>query len=224
MTNLSRWDPFGEMLSLRDAMNQLFQESLVAPGRGGSSMPINVSEDEEMYCVEAAMPGVRPEDLDITVQGSVVTIAAETRQEQRRGGEHQNYHVMERRYGRMSRTVTLPQEVEVDKIQATLEHGVLRLDLPKAASVRPRKISVGGATQEGGTSGQRGGRQTGDRAQMTDERQMDRAAEAGVGGAVGAAPDAEQQREEPRRGSKRAFGDQGSGSRQGSESDAAGRG
>lgn len=146
MANMRRWDPFGEMLSLRDAMNQLFEESYVSSARGGSSntlaMPLDVSETQDGYLIEAVLPGLKPEDLDITIQDNVLTIRGETRKEQQQGDKQTNYHLVERRYGRFSRSVSLPTPVQADHVNASLEHGILRLEIPKAEQVKPRKISV----------------------------------------------------------------------------------
>lgn len=147
MSNLTRFDPFADMLSLREAMNQLLEESFVSPARGtsGSSsanMPLNVSETADAYVVEAVVPGVKPEDLDITLQDNVLTLTAETHQEQQSGGKQANFHRVERRYGRVSRSVALPTQVQSDAVKATLENGVLRLEVPKAEAVKPRKITV----------------------------------------------------------------------------------
>lgn len=156
MTNLRRWDPFSEMMSLRDAVNQLFEESFVSPARfGGSgslSLPMNVSETPESFIVEAVVPGLRPEDLEVTLEDNVLTIRGEVRQEQQAGDKQANYHIMERRYGRFSRSIALPTAVKADGIQATLEHGILRLEIPKAEAVKPRRITVtSGGAQQGRT-------------------------------------------------------------------------
>jgi len=146
MANLTRFDPFADMLSLREAMNQLLEESFVSPARGTSggsvNMPLNVSETADAFVVEAVVPGVKAENLDITLQDNVLTLTAETRQEQQNSGKQANFHRVERRYGRVSRTVGLPTLVQADAVQATLENGVLRLEIPKAEAVKPRKISV----------------------------------------------------------------------------------
>jgi HSP20 family protein len=156
MANLTRFDPFADMLSLREAMNQLLEESFVSPARtsGGSNvnMPLNVSETEDAFIVEAVVPGVKPEDLDITLQDNVLTLSAETRHEEQTGGKQASFHRVERRYGRMSRTIGLPTQVKADAVQATLENGVLHLEIPKAEEVKPRKISVNaGNTQQSRT-------------------------------------------------------------------------
>ncbi len=146
MANLTRFDPFADMLSLREAMNQLLEESFVSPARTTSgsnvNMPLNVSETADAYVVEAVVPGVKPENLDITLQDNVLTLTAETRQEQQNGGQQANFHRVERRYGRVSRSIGLPTQVQGDAVQASLENGVLRLEIPKAEAVKPRKITV----------------------------------------------------------------------------------
>ena len=147
MTNLSRWDPFSEMLSLRDAMNQLFESSVVNPARMGGaagtlSMPLDLRETNDAFIVDVVVPGVKPEDLDISLEDNVLTISGETRQEQQTGEQQANFHRVERRYGRFSRAVSLPTQVNADQVRATLEHGILHLEIPKAEQVKPRKITV----------------------------------------------------------------------------------
>ena len=145
MANMTRWDPFSEMLSLREAMNQLFEDSVVAPstgrrGQNGFTPALDLSETEEGYLVEAAVPGMKPEDLQITVENNVLTIKGELRQETE--DKKRNYHRIERRYGAFQRTVALPTTVKADAIQASLNNGILRLDIPKAEEVKPRRINV----------------------------------------------------------------------------------
>lgn len=146
MSTMRRWDPFGEMLTLRDAMNQLFEDSVVSPTRSGNSntlaMPLNVRETEQGYQVEAVVPGLRPDDVDITIQDNVLTISGETRQEQQSDSKGGSWHVMERHYGRFSRSIALPTLVNADDVRASLENGILQLEVPKAEQVRPRKITV----------------------------------------------------------------------------------
>jgi len=144
MANATRWDPTQEMLSLREAMNQLLEESFVAPagGRGGQGFvpAMDVSETQDGFVVELATPGLKPEQLEITLENNVLTVKGEIRQEPSAAKRH--YHRVERRYGSFTRTITLPTTVKSDAIQAHLEHGILRLDIPKAEQVKPRKITV----------------------------------------------------------------------------------
>ena len=144
MSNLTRWDPFNDMLTLREAMNQLLEDSFVRPAaaRGGQGFvpALDVSETEDGYQVEAAVPGLKPEDLEITVENNVLTIKGETRQEKE--DKQRSFHRIERRFGSFQRTIALPNTVKPVAIKASLEHGVLRLEIPKAEEVKPRKISV----------------------------------------------------------------------------------
>jgi len=144
MANVTRWDPFQDVLSLREAMNQLMEESFVRPAaaQGGKNFvpALDLSETGEGYLVEAALPGVKPEDVEITVENNVLTIKGETRQET--DSKDRNFHRLERRFGSFQRTIGLPTSVKADAIHASLTNGVLRLEIPKAEEVKPRKISV----------------------------------------------------------------------------------
>ena len=144
MTNLNRWDPFNEMLTLREAMSQLFEDSVVAPSqlsRGPGFAPaLDLSETEDSFVVEVALPGMKPEDVHVTFENNVLTIKGELRQEAE--DKKRNYHRVERRYGSFQRTIGLPSTVKADAIRASLSNGILRLDIPKAEEVKPRRISV----------------------------------------------------------------------------------
>ncbi len=144
---MTRWHPFNDMvdvMTLRDAMNQLFEDSFVQPSalRSGDTLaaPMDVSETPNAFVVEMAVAGLRPDDLNVTVENNVLTVIGEIRREE--STEAQHYHRVERRFGRFQRALTLPSTVKVDDIKATMEHGVLRLDIPKAEEMKPRRISV----------------------------------------------------------------------------------
>jgi HSP20 family protein len=144
MANLTRWDPFNDMLTLREAMNQLFEDSFVAPGKfpheRGFTPALDLSESADGYLVEVAVPGIKPEDLQVTLENNVLTIKGESRQEAE--DKQRNYHRVERHYGSFQRTIALPSTVKSDSIQASLDNGILRLDIPKSEEVKPRRISV----------------------------------------------------------------------------------
>jgi HSP20 family protein len=143
MASLTRWDPYQDMLSLREAMGQLLEESLVRPGArpGDGFVPaLDVSETEEAYVVEAAVPGLKAEDLDVTLENGVLTIKGEVKQQTEE--RKRSFHRIERRFGTFARSVALPSAVKADAIRARLDGGVLRLDIPKAEEVKPRKITV----------------------------------------------------------------------------------
>jgi HSP20 family protein len=148
MSSLMRFDPEREFLSLRDAMNRLMEESFVLPsmigevrGSGRSwGLAVDMYETSDNLIVKASVPGIKPEQLDVTVQGETLTIKGEMQEEQQR--EQGRYHVRERRQGSFSRSITLPFPIQNDKVQATFENGVLTLTLPKAEEIKPKTIKV----------------------------------------------------------------------------------
>jgi HSP20 family protein len=156
MANLVRWDPFGEMVSLRQAMDELFENALIGtPGRQSGTqqpsswgLPLDVTENEDNYVVKASIPGIDPNDLDITVLENTLTIKGELKDENENKDER--YHVRERRWGSFSRSVTLPTAVKPDAVQAEYNQGVLKLTLPKTEEVKPRRIQIktNGQTQK----------------------------------------------------------------------------
>lgn len=142
--SIERWDPFREVVSLRDAVNSLLSESFVRPGTPGggtsSTLALDVCESEGQYVVKASLPGIKPDDVHITVQGDTVTIRGENQAEEEKKGE--TFHVRERSYGVVQRSFSLPTTVDSDKARAAFEHGVLTLTLPKAESGKPKRIPI----------------------------------------------------------------------------------
>jgi HSP20 family protein len=159
--SLSRWDPFIELTALRSAMDQLFDRSVVPSGGGGrpdtmGGVPIDVMEADDAYVVKASLPGVKPDDVDISVHRNVLSIAGELRGEQERD-ESGHVHHRERWFGSFRRQVALPGDVDTGACDASFEDGVLTIRLPKTAEARPRRISVGGGrTAIEGESRERG--------------------------------------------------------------------
>jgi HSP20 family protein len=147
---IERWDAFREAVSLRDAMNSLLQDSFVRPGgmpaqSGLSALPLDVCETENEFVIKAALPGVKPDDVQITIHGDTLTIRGESKAEEEKKGEH--WHLRERRFGVFQRSLSLSAPVNSDKAQADFEHGVLTLTLPKSESAKPRQIKVKDASQ-----------------------------------------------------------------------------
>ncbi|NJN67204.1 MAG: Hsp20/alpha crystallin family protein [Chloroflexaceae bacterium] len=142
--NIAPWNPLEEMLPLREAMSQLLGESFVRPGesprsQGEVAAPVDISETPQAFFVEVAMPGLKSEDLHITIENNVLTIKGEVRREEQ---PERTYHRVERRYGAFERSMTLPNTVKSDAIRASLKDGVLMLEIPKAEEVKPRRINV----------------------------------------------------------------------------------
>jgi len=145
MTIVRRPSPFGELLSLRQAMDRLFEDSYVRPGSWGSTtesqpLALDVRTTSDELIVEAALPGVKPEDVDITVEGGTLTINAQSRTEEEERNE--GVLVREIRRGTYSRSISLPQGLEADKASANFENGILNLRIPKAEQVKPRQIRI----------------------------------------------------------------------------------
>ena len=134
--------PFGDLLSLRQAMDRLFEESFVRPGAawGEGLVPMDVYATDDDFVLEANLPGVKPDEVDITVENNTLTISGETRSS-RNDGEGSTI-LSEIRRGRFTRTLTLPAGLEPDKARATFEDGVLTLRIPKAEQVKPRQIKI----------------------------------------------------------------------------------
>jgi HSP20 family protein len=150
MTIVRRPSRFGEMMTVRQAMDRLFDDDYLRPmhwaagGLDGPALPLDVTTDADALTIEAALPGIKPEDVEITVENGTVTISGTTA-EQRKGDEG-SYHVQEIRRGTFSRSVTLPNGLEPDKATATFEHGVLQLRIPKAEQLKPRQIRISPVT------------------------------------------------------------------------------
>ena len=156
---LERWDPFREAVSLRDAMNALFQDSFVRPSGtaaqgGGVALPLDVAENENEFVVKASLPGVKPEDVQITIHGETLTIQGESKFEEEKKDER--WHIRERRAGSFHRSIVLPVPVESDKAEASFEHGVANvgalvpvLDLarPNLSRCRLRELKAASCTR-----------------------------------------------------------------------------
>jgi HSP20 family protein len=146
MSSLIRWDPFREAMSLRNAIDRLFEESFVAPRvswwapLGIGDLAIDMYETKDEVVVKAAMPGIKPEQTEVTITGNTLTIRGEAKEEKE--VKEENYLCRERRMGIFSRSVSLPDGLKTDKAEATFEHGVLTLKIPKAEEAKPKTIKV----------------------------------------------------------------------------------
>jgi HSP20 family protein len=148
MTLIRRNNPFGELLSLRQAMDRLFDDSFIRPGTlggdGQNPLALDVYSNEDAIVIEAALPGVHPEEVDISILGDTLTISGRTDDE--RKSEESGYSYREIRRGTFSRSVTLPGGLNADAATASFEHGLLRLSIPKAEEAKPRQIKINPVT------------------------------------------------------------------------------
>jgi HSP20 family protein len=144
MTLVRRPSPFGELVSLRQAMDRLFDDSFVGGRAWGTdlatTLPLDITNTTDALVVDAALPGIKPDDVEITVEDGTLTIRGSSSAE-REVTEGETL-VKEIRRGSVSRTVALPSGLEPDKAEATFEHGVLHLRFPKAEAVKPRQIHI----------------------------------------------------------------------------------
>ena len=148
------FNPVGEMLSLREAMNQLLEGSFIRPGTtllaaGGStafSFPLNAWGTADELKVEALLPGVSQEDLQVEIDRGMLTITA--RRHGVEPGERQHWYVREIQPSRFSRSLSLPFPVEAEGVTADFANGVLTLSLPKAEAAKPRRIQIGGGGRQ----------------------------------------------------------------------------
>ena len=140
---LIRRTGFGDLLSLRQAMDRLFEESFVNPRTWqfgeGQLVPVDVYATNDEVVVEAILPGVKPEEVDITMEGNALTLAGDT---SATVPDREGLLLQEIRRGRFIRTLTLPEGLEPDKATATFEDGILTLRIPKAEEVKPRQIKI----------------------------------------------------------------------------------
>jgi HSP20 family protein len=136
--------PFGELLQLRRAMERMFDDPFfrtVSTSRSSARrMPLDVYETPEAIVIEAALPGVRPEEVEVSVLGDTLTLSAGTDTEN--GSEENGYRWREVQRGKVTRSVALPPGVLAEKASATFENGLLRLSVPKAQPAEAVRIPV----------------------------------------------------------------------------------
>jgi HSP20 family protein len=143
MSNLTRWEPVREMMTLREAMDRLFDDAFTRPlSTGGISLlpAIDMYETSEEVIAKVALPGFSPDDVQITITGETLTLRGEYKAQPE--NKEVTYHLREQRFGMFERTLALPVDVKTDKANAHFENGILTITLPKADEVKPRTISI----------------------------------------------------------------------------------
>ncbi len=142
---MMRWEPFKEMMTLRQAIDRLFEDSFVRAPRLWSDSEsgdvlLDVYQTPNDLVVKASLPGVRPEEVDISITGDILTIRGEHKEEKE--VKDKDYLMKELHYGSFSRSIVIPISVESDKAEAVFENGILTLTLPKAEEVKPKQIKI----------------------------------------------------------------------------------
>jgi len=149
--SIVRWQPLNEVVSLRSAMNKLMEDSFINPSRplydfGIEALaPIDMYQNENEIVVKATLPGVKSEDVEITIDGNTLNIRGETKADEE--VKQDDYFYQEHRYGAFHRTITLPGGLNTDEAEAAFEDGVLKLTLPKSEAIKPKQIKVKGKTE-----------------------------------------------------------------------------
>ena len=143
MSTLTRWEPVREMMTLRDAMDRLFDDAFTRPinMESVSAMPkIDMYQDNDDVVVKAILPGLTNDDVQISVTSDILTLRGEFKEEN--DEKEKSYHIREQRYGTFERSIALPTDVQVNKAKALFENGVLTITLPKAETVKPKTIQI----------------------------------------------------------------------------------
>jgi len=143
MSNLSRWEPVREMMTLREAMDRLFDDAFTRPFdlNASASVPaVDLVETDNELTVKATLPGVKPEDVQISVSGDILSLHGEFKQESEK--KDATYHLRESRTGTFDRKIQLPMDVKIDQAKAAFENGILTITLPKAEEEKPRNIPI----------------------------------------------------------------------------------
>ncbi len=150
MSNIIRRNPFFELTSLQDRMNQLFNQPFGGFENFGREQqlapesflpPVDISEDDHNITLQAEIPGVKQEDLNITLENNVLTISGERKFKEEEKKE--NFHRIERRYGKFTRSFTLPASVDPENVNAVFENGLLKITLAKREEFKPKQITIG---------------------------------------------------------------------------------
>jgi HSP20 family protein len=143
MTNLTRWEPVREMMTLREAMDRLFDDAFTSPVRPSAAAivpAIDLYETANEVVAKVNLPGMKTDDVEISVSADILTLRGEMKASNEK--KEANYHIFERRVGAFERSVRLPTEVQTDKAKADFEDGVLTITLPKSEEVKPRVINI----------------------------------------------------------------------------------
>ena len=143
MSDLIRWEPMHEMITLREAMDRLFNDAFTYPfGDGsGTQLPaVDLYQTDDEVVVKATIPGFKADDVQISVTGDMLTLKGEFKDKEET--TEKTYHMREQRYSTFERTLSLPVSVVADKAKAEFEDGILTVSLPKAEEVKPKTITV----------------------------------------------------------------------------------
>jgi len=140
-----RWDPYRDVVTLRERMNRLFDDAFSSREQGdltaGTWSPsVDIHEKDKELVLTAEIPGVKEEDVDVEIEDNVLTLRG--KKEFEKETKEDDYHRIERSYGSFYRSFTLPTNVDQDKIEANFDDGLLRITMPKKPELKPKKVNV----------------------------------------------------------------------------------
>jgi HSP20 family protein len=143
--SIIKYDPFRELRGLQDEMNRLFLTNYTRAedrdlARGAWSPSVDIFENKDQLVIEAELPGMKPENVDVSIENNVLTIHGERKFEKKDEGD--NFHRVERAYGTFTRSFTLPPTVSSENVNAAFDNGVLKLTLAKREETKPRRIEI----------------------------------------------------------------------------------
>lgn len=142
---MTRWEPFAELAELRDRLDRAFGE--MAGGEGRTWAPrIDVAREKERIVVQAELPGIKPEEVEISIEGDVLTISGHHEQTEEK--KERDFVRRERRYGSFSRSMPLPEGLDPDQIEADYEDGVLEVSIPVPPEEKAKKVQIKPRTRE----------------------------------------------------------------------------
>jgi HSP20 family protein len=137
------------VFGLRREIDRLFDDTFGrGDGASGWSPAVDIRETEQELCLELELPGIKPEQVELTAENGVLTVKGEKRSERKEGNENDRYHVVERAYGSFMRSFQLPQGIDESKIQADYNNGILSIHIPKAALPQPHRIQIGNTNNQ----------------------------------------------------------------------------
>jgi HSP20 family protein len=141
-----RWDPFRDLVTLREKMNRLFEETFTGRGEkkdlvsGTWSPSVDIYETENALVLSAEVPGMKEDEIEIKIEDNTLILQGERKFEKET--KEENYHRIERSYGSFYRSFTLPNSIDQDKIQAVHENGVLKITMPKKLELKPKTVKI----------------------------------------------------------------------------------
>ena len=151
--NLVTWDPYRELGALQDRVNRIFGGPAIRRERdeemnlGAWIPPVDIVEEKDRILLTAELPGFKDNDIQIQMEGGVLTLRGERKSEAEKEGR--TFHRMERSYGQFVRSFTLPNNVDRENVKASFADGLLEIELPKREEARPRQIKIGSGSGDG---------------------------------------------------------------------------